>query len=918
MWRRSMVPSDDLMGLLGLMVFTRDKHGRFRRVSPIPPWLTDFTVGGESVDDARDLPFIFLGVFLDACEEAIRSEPTAPEMDEVWHERDRHDVERGFRVKLVEIKGAWHLVLRCEDAGFAEQQGLFQRAREQKLALNALAKTEAALRESQQHLDLMMRQAPAMFWCADVDGMIAYCSGSACDAFGVEGRDLLGESVTILFHDADVPNDLILSAHEIAMAGESATFAVSVRARTFDVRVEPLYDGDKNHAVGAIGVGVESTERVKAEAEAAAALQAKTDFVTGISHEIRTPMNAIIGLTELALDLPVTSEQQAYLQSSISSAESLLGVIDQLLDFSRMEKGESSLDCVEFSLSDLVNDVLSGLSVHAHGKGVELISVIEDTVPKRLVGDSGRLRQVLVNLVGNAVKFTPEGEIRVHVECDSEASDDGASTAALHFVVSDTGIGVVPEKQELIFDAFRQAEPGTIRKYGGTGLGLSIALELTRLLGGRIWVVSPGANGVGSEFHFTAVLERGDASAVPEPAVAEATLPSSCLLVGMSGAPFDVTRRMLKSCLGEIAEIAIPVDVSHPVVIPAADASGVVVLEVPAARDVRRRMLDVLEGVRDCASRVVAISPVGLPPSEKERLTALSSHIVLKPVRPDALREALHISGDTQQALPSAFREGGAPPARMRILIAEDDELSQWVLASICRNRGHDVALVSNGADAIIQVEKREFDALLLDIQMPDCDGYEVAQRIRRGEAGRRKAGTRLPIIALTAHVGTEVRERCLASGMDGYLPKPVRARELFSKLEGVLVREDAKSEPTMSGAASDPLDWGQLQAFAGGDAAVRQKILQSAARLLGPALVTIETALQNMDFAAVKNEAHRLKGMTGNIGARDLSDVAAALEQSAARQDLGGGRARLVELRSECDRLARFIEAWEASQVTT
>jgi two-component system sensor histidine kinase/response regulator len=533
-------------------------------------------------------------------------------------------------------------------------------------------------------------------------------------------------------------------------------------------------------------------------------------------------------------------------------------------------------------------------------------------VPERLVGDSGRLRQVLVNLVGNAVKFTSEGEICVRVERDPDG-DGAAAAVPLHVVVSDTGIGVVPEKQELIFDAFRQAEPGTIRKYGGTGLGLAIALELTRLLGGRIWVVSPGTHGVGSEFHFTAVLEQAEAPKELEAEPSEDSLPSTCLLVGMSGAPFDVTRRMLKSLLGQIAEIAIPADVSEPVSVPAADASGVVVLEVPAAYDVRKRMFDFLEGVRDCASRIVAISPVGLPPTEKERLAALSNHIVLKPIRPDALRDALQMLSDSDRPLASAPRSETAAPKRMRILIAEDDELSQWVLASICRNRGHDVALVSNGADAIRQVEKRDFDALLLDIQMPDCDGYDVAQQIRRAERGCRTA-VRLPIIALSAHVGVEVRERCAASGMDGYLPKPVRARELFSRLEGILVRDDAMSQPAMGGAASDPLDWGQLEAFVGGDAAVRQNVLRSAVKLLGPALAAMETALQTMDFATVQNEAHRLKGMAGNIGARDLSDVAATLEQSASRQDLGGGRARLVELRSECDRLARFIESQAVS----
>ena len=907
MWGRNTVVSDELMGLMGLMVFRRDKHSRFRRVGPTAPWLADFESKKAPVDDARDLPFVFLGVFLDACDEALASDNAVPSMDEVWHERDRFDVERGFRVQLVDMGGVPHLVLRCQDAGFAEQQGLFQRAREQKLALDALTKTEAALRESRQRLDLMMHQAPAFFWCTDSDGMLTYCSGSARDAFVSDGRHVLGASVATLFQAADVPHDLVLSAHEIALVGETATFAVSVTDRTFDVRIEPLYDGDEKRALGAIGVGVESTERVKAEAEAAAALQAKTDFVTGISHEIRTPMNAIIGLTELALDMPLSTEQQSYLQSSISSAESLLGVIDQLLDFSRIEQGEDILDREEFSLGDLVTDVLSGLAVHAHAKGVELISVIDDAVPARVAGDSGRLRQILVNLVGNAVKFTPRGEIRVSIEPEP-SDDDDTSGVRLHFVVSDTGIGVVPEKQELIFDAFRQAEPGTIRKYGGTGLGLSIALELTRLLGGRIWVVSPGSCGTVSEFHFTAALEPLEETETVS-AGDDPLRPSSCLLVGLRGAPYAGARRILKSMFGDIAEVEIPPETTDRVAVPAADASGVVVLELPADADARAQLLDRLDGVQNCTSQVVAISPVGIPPDEKDRLAGFVNHVVLKPVRPDALRVLLQTMDESGARSDETSR--GVASKRLRILIAEDDELSQWVLASICQNRGHDVALVSNGSDAVAQSEKRDFDVLLLDIQMPDCDGYEVARRIRRREGRQSSAAARLPIIALTAHVGVEIRDRCLANGMDGYLPKPVRARELFSKLEGVLGQGDViPDRPAGISGSEGPLDWGQLQAFVGGDSDVSQNVLASAAKLINPALDIIESALSKMDFAAVKNEAHRIKGMAGNIGARDLADVASQLESSASHQDLGGSRARAVELRSEGDRLIRFLDS--------
>jgi two-component system, sensor histidine kinase and response regulator len=910
----------DLMPKLGIVVFACDGTGGYRRLGPAPDWLSAFVPAGTPVDDARDLPFSFLGVFLDACDGALQNPDKVPVLREIWHERDQSGQEHSFSIRFVERGDAPHLLLECLDQNFAEQQAVLQQARDQKLILDALVRTEAELRESQQQLALIMRHAPAVFWCTDVDATLTYCSESAGDTFAECGGGRVGSPVTVLFRDSDISGDLVQSAHEIALAGELATFSLTFGRRSFDVRVEPLHVDTGQPLVGTIGVAVESTERVKAEADAAAAMNAKADFVTGISHEIRTPMNAIIGLTELALDLPLVPEQRVYLQSAITSAESLLGVIDQLLDFSRIEQGSRVLDRVAFSLDALLTEVLSGLAVHAHGKGLELVALIDENVPDAVVGDSGRLRQILVNLVGNAIKFTHEGEVTVHVS--RESCEGGASGVQLHVRVCDTGIGVLPEKQELIFDAFRQAEPGTIRKYGGTGLGLAIALELTRLLEGRVWVVSPGEQGRGSDFHFTVILEVGEP---PEdavfPSIPEEALPSSCLLVGRPGFSLEATRRMLETQFGEIAEIPVALDGVSTVSIPVADASGVLVVDVPADADMRRRLLDALERHPRFAGSVIAVCPVGLPNAELDALHSLSAAIVLKPLKCDALQSVLRAKGRAGEADSETAAPAEVPSQSLRILIAEDDELSQWVLARICRNRGHEVTLVSNGADAVSQSRSRAFDVLLLDLQLPDFTGHEATRLIRRFEeewhtnpelrserGGDASDVMHLPIVALTAHVGIEVRDRCLASGMDGYLAKPVRARELFSLLEKLLLNSEGR-DARRDSSLGCPLDFEQLDALVGGDHAVKKRVIATAVELLPSALEGIEESLRMQSFAAVKADAHRLKGMSGNIGARDLSTAAASLERASARQDLAGSRAKLVEMQSECDRLLRFLE---------
>jgi len=894
--------SDDLMALLGIMVFRCENGKRYRRISPVPVWMSSFVAKDFVIGDARDLPFDFLGVFLDECDDILEKHKPINDIEEIWHEHDLSGTTRSFSIQLYELSGQPHLLLRCLDDSFAQKQDLYQRAREQKLALDALAKAEAALRESKQRLELIMRQAPAIFWCTDVDGILTYHSGSAVDALKCRYKKCVGRSVLEIFHNTDTPQDIILSSHEIAVAGEAATFVTCCAERSFDVRVEPLYDDSGKNIVGTSGVCVESTERVKAEANAVAALQAKTDFVTGISHEIRTPMNAIIGLTELALDQPLKKEQEVYLQSAVSASESLLNIIDQLLDFSRIEKGSHDLENREFSLNGLVYDVLSGLAVHAHSKGIELVSVVEGNIPEFLRGDSGRLRQILVNLVGNAIKFTITGEVRVHVKI--EPSNMMEPNMLLHFAVCDTGIGVLPEKQELIFDAFRQAETSTIRKYGGTGLGLSIASELTRLLGGQIWIVSPGKSGAGSEFHFTVMMSR----AVSEPVagssvIPEEGMPSSCILVGVEGSSLDSTYRLLAGIAGDVAEISVAAGETEPISIPAVDVSGVLVLELPAETNARKSLLDSLKGVRESSSSIVAISPVGIPPMEMEDLGTFCDSVLLKPISIEELRIAL-LNRDTV-VKESDPKIPGEAFNRLRIIVADDNELNQWVIASICRNRGHEVTLVSNGSEAVRLTKRRRFDVMLLDIKMPDIDGYEVTRRIRQEEKSGSQPNLRLPIIALTAHIRSGTKGRCLAAGMDGYLLKPVRLRALFSMIEKVLAVD--KSGNLISRAdKSEALDMDKLEKLTAGNGSMQDSVLEAAENLLGSKLQQIEESLQIMDFESIKGSAERIGNMAAEIGANDLATSAASLKHMAEIQDIDGARARLIELQSESDRLSR------------
>ncbi len=772
--------------------------------------------------------------------------------------------------------------------------------------INQRSAAEAALRESEEKFRKIIETAPDGYYEVDRKGNFSFFNDSMCKILGYSRNDLSAMNQRKL---VDETNSLKLT--------DTFNKVLKTGAPTKSVEwVLTNKDGTKRYVEssvslishpkgGPIGFGVfvrDATQRQRAEAlyreklAAEAASQSKSEFLASMSHEIRTPLNAIIGLVELMLNSDLPPDQREDLDVVKSSAYSLLSIINNILDFSKIEAGKLEFEQTPFSLQHFLDESMKIMGIKSHEKDIELAYRISPNVPDRLLGDAARLRQVLLNLIDNAIKFTPKGEVIVYVATQSQTQKE----VFLHISVVDTGIGIPTDKQRSIFGAYNQADLKTVRRYGGTGLGLAVSAQLVNLMGGRIKIKSQP--GHGSRFRFTARFirqqDRGDRQK-------EALHPE---LVGLKVLVVDdnaSSRKILKEILKNYKmtpELASGAQESRDILLRAqaeGESFDLILLDsdMPVTDGFALANWIVRKNISDAGIIMMLTFPHLRRKQELAELGITTS--VLKPV--GALKLEISIikilgiaKSKPDSAVKTPQRVIRVPNRSLKILVAEDTPFNQKFILRLLERWNHQTTLVENGNQALKVLNQESFDIVLMDVQMPEMDGLEATAAFRQSEETK---GGHIPIIAMTAHVVKGDRERCLEAGMDEYVSKPIDSDKLFEAIEKLT---DAPGITKSMAAASVTMDKTLLLEAFDGDWNFLKEVVEVFLDDYPRLLDNLRKSLNKGDCDTFMRSAHSLKGMLKNFRAETAAEIALDLEKKGKEADLEGAQPDIESLAAQ------------------